>query len=154
MWLCGIQTHIMHWFITILCPLPLFIKFKTTKQHPCQFFRSTVELCLLERLSEIHNRNEAEEGRRRMVKLAEAVCPVWRQRGQIEKHMSRLVPVAENEAKLFSSEGYYYWIRYYYRSCKIVLWWPCDHSSTRLYLWVSSKFSSTPLYSLPFLILF
>ena len=31
-------------------------------------------------LSQIHNRNEAEEGRRR-AKLAE-VCPVWRQRGR------------------------------------------------------------------------
>ena len=32
-----------------LCPLPLFIKSKTINQHPCQFFRSTFELCLLER---------------------------------------------------------------------------------------------------------
>ena len=32
-----------------LCLLPLFIKFKSINQHPCQFFRSTVKLCLLER---------------------------------------------------------------------------------------------------------
>ena len=78
--------------------------------------------------------------------------------------MSRLIPVAESEAKLFSCEtcdyyqwicycyrshniflwwscGYYHWIRYYYRSRKIVLRWSCDYCSTRLYLRTPSKFT-------------
>ena len=46
-------------------------------------------------LSQIHNRNEAEEGRRR-VKLAECVRSGDKQ-DKLEKH------VAESEAKLFSS---------------------------------------------------
>ena len=85
-------------------------------------------------------------------------------------NMSRLIPVAESEAKFFSSEtrdyyqwirycygshniflwwscGYYHWIRYNYRSRKIVLRWSCDYCSIRLHLRTRSKFSLTSLYS-------
>ena len=48
------------------------------------------------------------------------------------RNMSRLIPVAESEAKLFSSKtrDYYQWIRYCYRSHNFFLWccqtrWVC-----------------------------
>ena len=79
------------------------------------------------------------------------------------RKMPRLIPVAESEAKLFSSEtrdyyqwarycygslniiilwwscGYYQWIRYYYRRHNIFLWCSCDYCSTRLYIWTPSR---------------
>ena len=93
------------------------------------------------------------------------------------RKIPRFIPVAESEAKLFSSEtrdycqwihyfhrnrnivlwwscGYYHWICYYYRRHKIVLWWS--------YWWLlpnqtvpsnPAQFSLTPLCSPPFLII-
>lgn len=92
------------------------------------------------------------------------------------RKIPRLIPVAESEAKLSSSEtrdycqwtrychrshnivlwwswGCYQWIRYHYRRHKIVLWWSCDYCLTRSYLRTPSQFSLTLLCSPPFLII-
>ena len=69
------------------------------------------------------------------------------------RNMPRLIPIAESEAKLFSSEtrDYYQWIRYCHRNHEIVLWWSCDYFSIKF--GPRPHFSSALQYSQPFLVI-